>query len=245
MKLKRSAYRILASISLAIVICTGQGCMNDLLNQVANEMQAGQGLSQTDIIAGLKQALEVGTGNAVGLTGKLNGYYGNPQIKIPLPESFREVENLLHMAGLDRYVKDFEKSMNRAAEKAAPEAKALFFKAIRQMTFDDAKRILHGQENEATLYFKEKTYAPLSQRFEPLVHEAMNEVGVTRYYQEIEKKVRYLPVGDALKFDLDQYVTTKALDGLFMVLAEEEAKIRKDPAARVTELLRKVFGSLQ
>lgn len=231
--------------ALTLAVCACQGSMNDIFNQVAKEMQSSQGLSQSEIVAGLKQALEVGTGNAVNLTGKLNGYYSNPQIKIPLPESYREVENLLRLAGLERYVTDFERSMNRAAEKAAPEAKALFFQAIKQMSFDDAKRILYGKENEATLYFKEKTYAPLTQRFEPLVHEAMNDVGVTRYYQTIENKVRNLPVGNALKFDLDQYVTTRALDGLFLVLAQEEAKIREDPAARVTELLRRVFGATQ
>lgn len=234
---------LIMATALTLAVCACQGSMNDIINQVAQEMQSSQGLSQSEIIAGLKQALEVGTGNAVNLTGKLNGYYSNPQIKIPLPEGYQEVENLLRLAGLERYVTQFELSMNRAAEKAAPEAKALFFQAIKQMSFDDAKRILYGKENEATLYFKEKTYAPLTQRFEPLVHEAMNDVGVTRYYQNIESKVRNLPVGDALKFDLDQYVTTRALDGLFLVLAQEEAKIREDPAARVTELLRRVFGT--
>ena len=111
------------------------------------------------------------------------------------------------------------------------------------MTFADAKQILHGRENEATLYFKRKTYEPLAQRFQPLVHRAMAEVGVTRSYQEVARAVRSLPVGGLADVDLDHYVTGKALDGLFFMLAQEERKIRQNPAARVTDLLQKVFGS--
>jgi len=134
----------------------------------------------------------------------------------------------------------FELSMNRAAERAAPEAKALFVETIKQMTFADARQILNGRENEATLYFKDKTYQSLSQRFKPLVHTAMSEVGVTHYYQRMTAGLSGLAVGDSL--DLDRYVTGKALDGLFVMLAQEEAKIRNDPAARVTDLLKHVFG---
>ncbi|MDA8139162.1 MAG: DUF4197 domain-containing protein [Desulfobacteraceae bacterium] len=132
---------------------------------------------------------------------------------------------------------------NAEAQSPQRSAEELFFNAISQMTFADAKQILNGRENEATLYFKSKTYQPLEQRFKPLVHGAMAEVGVTRYYQNIDQKLRALPMGRSLAFDLDQYVTAKALDGLFLVLAQEEAKIRKDPAARVTELLQRVFAS--
>jgi hypothetical protein len=218
--------------------------VNDVLSRVAKELQTSQGLEMNDIVAGLKEALQVGTRNTVDLTSKVNGYYRNPKIKIPLPEEIREVKDLLRMAGLGDHVTAFEKSMNRAAERAAPEAKALFVGAIRQMTFSDARKILEGRDNEATLYFKGKTYDPLSRRFQPLVHSAMDEVGVTRYYQEIENKIRLLPVKGLLDFNLDQYVTERALDGLFYMLAREEAKIRKDPAARVTGLLKKVFGSV-
>ncbi len=219
-----------------------QGSMDDVLNQVARELQSDQGLRYSDIVAGLKEALEVGTGNAVSFTSKLNGYYKNPQIKIPLPEEVRKYEEILKMAGFGSQLTAFEKSMNRAAEKAAPEAKALFFGAIKQMTFTDAKKILEGRENEATLFFKDKTYLPLTNKFKPLVHGAMAEVGVTHAYQKLEDKIDALPVGGLFNFDLDTYVTEKALDGLFHVLAQEEAKIRQDPAARVTELLKKVFG---
>lgn len=238
--------RVGACIVVALLLSMGTvACregVDGVLSRVANELQTGQGLGQSDIIAGLKEALQVGTRNTVDLTSKVNGYYRNPRIRIPLPEEVQEVKDLLRMAGLGDQVTDFEKSMNRAAERAAPEAKTLFMGAIRQMTFADAKKILKGRDNEATLYFRDKTYEPLTRRFEPLVHSAMDEVGVTRYYQNIERGVDLLPVKGLLDFNLDQYVTEKALDGLFYMLAQEEAKIRNDPAARVTDLLKKVFG---
>ncbi|WP_054031855.1 DUF4197 domain-containing protein [Desulfatitalea tepidiphila] len=243
MSRRKAAYCAVVSLLLAMTVFACQGGMDGVLGQVARELQASQGLGQSDIVAGLKEALRVGTENAVDVTSKLNGYYSNPEIKIPLPENVRKVENVLRMAGLGQQVTSFEQSMNRAAERAAPEAKALFVGAIKQMTFADAKKILNGRENEATLFFKDKTYHALGQRFQPLVHDAMAEVGVTRYYQTLEDKIRVLPVKGLMDVDLDQYVTDKALDGLFVMLAQEEAKIRTDPAARVTDILKKVFGS--
>jgi hypothetical protein len=136
----------------------------------------------------------------------------------------------------------FEMSMNRAAEKAAPEAKSIFWDAIKQMNFSDARKILEGQDNEATLYFKEKTHGRLSEVFEPIVHNAMSQVGVTRKYQELDEKVRSVPFASILQFDLDAYVKDGALEGLFFMLSEEERKIRQDPAARVTDLLKETFG---
>lgn len=218
---------------------SGGGGLNDLLGGLS----AARPLSEGEIVAGLKEALKVGTGNAVQLTSRLDGYYRNPQIRILLPENVRKAENLLRMAGLGGQVDAFEQSMNRAAERAAPEAKALFVDTIGRMTFADARRILKGRESEATLFFKEQTYQPLAQRFKPLVHNAMSEVGVTRYYQTLHNKIRNIPMADSMTPDLDQYVTQGALDGLFFMLAQEEARIRRDPAARVTELLKRVFGS--
>lgn len=241
--IRTKAMTLVIGCMAVLTVWACQGSMDDVLNQVAKELQSNQGLRQSDIVAGLKEALKVGTTNAVSFTSKLNGFYTNPEIKIPLPKEVRKYEEILRMAGFGSQITAFEKSMNRAAEKAAPEAKALFIGAIKQMTFTDAKRILNGRDDEATLFFKDKTYAPLSRRFKPLVHGAMAEVGVTRSYQKIEDKIDALPVAGLLDFDLDTYVTDKALDGLFYMLAQEEAKIRSDPAARVTELLRKVFGS--
>ena len=201
------------------------------------------GLSEDEIARGLKEALQVGTAKAVELVSQVNGYYGNPQIKIPLPSSVQKVEKLLRAGGYGPKIDEFELSMNRAAEKAAPEAKALFVDTIKKMTISDAQKILKGQENEATLYFKEKTWDHLQEIFQPKVHDAMSQVGTTRSYQDLEQKVHAIPFADKLNLDLDQYVTGKGLDGLFYMLAQEEKKIRQDPAARVTDLLKKVFGS--
>ena len=220
-----------------------QAGLGDILKDASEIFTSGDGLSQSDIINGLKEALHIGTENAVSVTSKVDGYYKNPRIKIPLPESVKKVERVLRVAGYGEEVDGFVLSMNRAAESAAPEAKSLFWDSIKQMTFSDAKKILDGRENEATLYFKDKTWDRLQGIFKPIVHNAMAGVGVTKSYQDLETKVRSIPFADRISsFDLDQYVTDKALDGLFLILADEEAKIRKDPAARVTDLLKKVFG---
>lgn len=141
------------------------------------------------MIDGLKEALQIGTGNAVETVSQMGGYHENPEIKIPLPDAIQRVEKLVRAAGYGAQVDAFEMSMNRAAEKAAPEAKSIFWDAIKQMNFSDARKILEGQDNEATLYFKEKTYGRLSEVFEPIVHNAMSQVGVTRKYQELDEKV--------------------------------------------------------
>lgn len=205
-------------------------------------LEGSEGLSNSDIIKGLKEALTIGTGNAVTYVAKTNGYYKNGNIKIPLPENVKKVEKVLRTVGFGQQVDEFELSMNRAAEKAAPKAKSIFWNAIKGIRFADAKKILNGRDNEATLYFKDRTSNELSNIFRPIVHNAMSAVGVTRSYQTLENKVNSIPFAkDMVSFDLDQYVTQKALDGLFYMLAEEERKIREDPAARVTEILRKVF----
>jgi hypothetical protein len=133
--------------------------------------------------------------------------------------------------------------MNRAAERAAPEAKPIFWDAIKQMSFADARQILDGPDDAATRYFQDKTSSRLQKIFKPITRKAMSEVGVTRYYQSLDAKIRTIPFADQMSFDLDQYVTHQALSGLFVMLAEEEKKIRRDPAARVTDLLKKVFAS--
>lgn len=213
----------------------------DLLKSIRETLRGGE-LSEGTIIQGLKEALRIGTGNAVEMVSQVDGYFENPQIRIPLPESVQNVEKILRAVGFGPKVDAFELSMNRAAERAAPEAKSLFLEAIRQMTFSDAKKILQGQDDEATRYFEGKTRGRLHELFKPVVHTAMSEVGVTRSYQELEAKVRSIPFAESLSFDLDEYVTNKGLDGLFSMVAEEERKIRQDPAARVTDLLQEVFG---
>ena len=201
------------------------------------------GLSNDEITAGLKEALQVGTEKAVGLVSQPDGFYQNPAIKIPLPESVQKVEKLLRTAGYGEKVDAFELSMNRAAERAAPEAKSIFWDAISDMNFDDAQKILNGRDNEATLYFQDKTSTRLQEAFKPIVKDAMGEVGVTRSYQDLNTQITSLPFGKSASFDLDQYVTDGALKGLFKMLAEQEKQIRTQPAARVTDLLQKVFAA--
>lgn len=214
----------------------------NVLKNIQKVLQRGKALSQEDIIQGLREALEIGAANAVKTVSAIDGYYKNPKIKIPLPENIQKVKKLLTKTGLVSQVRDFELSMNRAAERAAPQAKTIFWDAIKQIRFSDAKRILNGADNEATLYFKDKTFNQLEKTFRPITGKAMTEVGVTRHYQKLNDRMRNIPFLDSLSFDLDQYVTEKALDGLFLILAEEEKKIRQDPAARVTDILQKVFG---
>jgi hypothetical protein len=219
--------------------------IGDVLKGLQKGVGGGSGASETEIVNGLKEALQIGTGNAVQIVSKTDGYYKNPKIRIPLPDAVQKTEKILRVAGYGSKVDEFELSMNRAAERAAPEAKTLFMDSIKQMTFTDAKKILNGREDEATLYFKDKTSPRLREVSKPIVRQAMGEVGVTKSYQDLEQSARSVPFAGAFSFDLDQYVTDKALDGLFLMVAEEEKKIRQDPVARTTDLLKKVFGSKQ
>ena len=244
MKIYRYLSALLPTIIVIFYVHFGYSAgLSDLLKSAQETMGSQGGLSNDEIVQGLKEALQVGTEKAVALVSKPDGYYQNPDIKIPLPESVQKAEKLLRATGYGEKVDNFELSMNRAAERAAPEAQSIFGDAIKQMTFDDAKKILNGRDNEATLYFEDKTSARLQEAFKPIVKDAMGEVGVTRTFQDLNAKAESMPFGKSLSFDLDQYVTDGALKGLFKMLAEEEKKIRTQPAARVTDLLQKVFAS--
>ena len=192
--------------------------------------------------AALKQALQVGTENAVRLTGKTDGYFTNKAIKILMPDRLRTVERGLRTAGYGPEVDKLVLSMNRAAERAAPTAKKFFWDAIGEMTIDDAQRILNGTPTAATDYFKGKTSPSLRIAFRPIVEKAMNEVGTVRQYNELLGQAKALPFLKTEDYELDRYVVGKALDGLYYVVGEEERKIRSDPSARVTDLLKDVFG---
>lgn len=198
-------------------------------------------LSDERVAAGLREALQVGTGNAVQLTGGLDGYFRNDAIKILIPAQLRTIEKALRRVGQGRQVDDFVLSMNRAAERAAPLARDIFWNAIKQLTFDDARRILSGGDSAATEYFRGKTSDELTATFRPVVAQSMNEVGATRQYGDLARRARSVPFVHIQTMDIDAYVVAKALDGLFHVLSEEERKIRTDPAARVTSLLKEVF----
>ena len=214
------------------------------LDELLRGLGIGQpkGLSEAKIGSGLKEALKIGTGNAVNLTGRLDGYFMNEAIKILMPEKLKTMEKGLRAIGYGPKVDEFILSMNRAAERAAPGAKKIFWDAIGEMTFDDARKILAGSNTAATEYFKAKTTDKLTVAFKPIVNQATNEVGVTRQYKELVGKFQTIPFMKSESFDLDQYVVTKGLDGLFYMVGEEEKKIRTNPAARVTDLLKEVFG---
>jgi hypothetical protein len=201
-----------------------------------------KGLSDAKIGEGLKEALKIGTENTVTLTGKSDGFFLNQAIKILMPEKLRTLEKGLRAVGYGPQVDEFVLSMNRSAEKAAPFAKEIFWNTIGEMTFEDVRKIFSGHETAATDYFKGKTSDKLTAIFKPIVDKAMNEVGVTRQYKDLVGRYESIPFVKKETFDIDQYVVTKALNGLFHVLGEEEKKIRTNPAARVTDLLKEVFG---
>lgn len=202
----------------------------------------GGPLDETKISAGLKEALQVGTGHAVSLTGRMDGYFHNQAIKILMPEQMQSFEKGLRTFGFGPEIDDFVMSMNRAAERAAPQAKQIFWGTIREMTFADAKQILNGSPTAATDYFKGKTTDKLTAAFRPEVEKAMNDVGVTRQYKELVGHFKAIPFAKSELIDIDRYVVRKSLDGLFIILAEEERKIRTNPAAGGTDLLKEVFA---
>jgi len=202
----------------------------------------GSGLSDAKIGSGLKEALQIGTENAVSLTGKTDGYFMNQVIKILMPEKLKTFEKGLRAVGYGPQIDEFVLSMNRSAEKAAPFAKQIFWDAIGEMTFDDVRKILSGNDTAATDYFKGKTTNKLTDTFKPIVSNSMNEVGVTRQYKELVGRYESIPFVKKESFDLDQYVVSKALGGLFYMVGEEEKKIRTNPTARTTDLLKEVFG---
>src|SRR5258706_5643152 len=199
-------------------------------------------LSDSKVASGLKEALQVGAENAVKLTGKTDGYFGNQAIKILLPENLQPLEKGLGAMGYQSKIDAFVLSMNRAAEAAAPSAKKIFGDAILAMSFDDARRILSGNDMAATDYFKSKTADQLVVAFRPFVDKTMNENGVTQQYESLTGELKSIPFVKKEDLDINKYVVNKALDGLFYMLAEEERKIRKNPAARTTDLLKEVFG---
>jgi len=216
------------------------GMLDDAMKRIGGSSKGGPDESTT--ASGLKEALSIGTEDAVKNVSRVNGYFGNQAIKILMPSKIQKVADVLKRVGYEKEVDDFVLSMNRAAEKAAPKALSFFVDAIKEMTFEDARKILGGGDTAATEFFKQKTHDKLYGAFKPVVSSSMNEVGVTRSYKEMMGKYESIPFMDKQSIDLDHYVTNKALDGLYYMVGQEEKKIRTDPAARVTDLLKTVFG---
>jgi RNA binding exosome subunit len=239
--MKRISYLVILFL-LAFLSSLPAAQVDDVLKGA--KITANQGSSdKTNVASGLKEALTIGTGNAVTSVSKVDGYFGNKMIKILMPEKIQTVANALGKLGYQKQVDDFVLSMNRAAEKAAPKAKEVFIDAIKQMTIEDAKKILNGGNTAATDYFKSKTSKKIFESFQPIISSSMNEVGVTRSYNEMMGKyTSSVPFAKKETLDLNAYVTNKASDGLFYMVGQEEKKIRTDPSARVTDLLKNVFG---
>lgn len=224
------------------VWCRGYSAPMDWLKGVLNKSSSTR-LSDTKIGAGLKEALKVGIENTIKLLGKNDGYFANQAVKVLLPEGIRKMEPALRTLGLGPKLDEFTLSMNRAAERAAPQAADIFSSAITDMSFEDVQKIFQGGNSAATEYLKAKTSQKLLAKFAPVVRKAMNEYAVTKKFEEILGQAQTLPlVGTYSKgIDIHNYVSSKALDGLFKVLAQQEANIRTDPAARATSLLKEVF----
>jgi hypothetical protein len=219
------------------------GFLDNLLNDFSTKPTSGKGLNDSTIISGLKEALTISTEKAVGFVSKEDGFYKNPKIKISVPKKLQTIAELMKKFGYEESINNFELSMNRAVEKAAPKATSIFMNAIKQMSFEDAGKILKGGDTAATQYFSQKTTDVLYGLFKPVVTESMDKVGVAKSYKDMKTKYTSLaPFTKTDSLDLDDYVTRKGLDGLFYMMAEEEKKIRNNPVERTTELLKTVFG---
>lgn len=236
--IKRCLFILIAFVFSAYL--THAGLIDDIKKGVGGASNAGT--DDSTIAAGLKEALSTGTENAVNTVSQADGYFGNHMIKILMPEKIRMVADVLSKLGYQKEVDDFVLSMNRAAEKAAPKAAAFFGDAIREMTFDDARKILNGGDTSATEFFKTKTHDKLYDAFKPIISSSMDDVGAARSYKDMMSKYETVPFVNKTSMDLDHYVTNKSLDGLFYMVGQEEKKIRTDPVARVTDLLKTVFG---
>ena len=200
-------------------------------------------LSEAEMSSGIKEALKQAVTAAIANLGQENGYLGNDLVKIAMPERLVQAESLLRKLGQDKLVDEFVESMNRAAEKAVPKTTGILGNAVTSMSLEEAAQILQGEDDAATQYFENKTREALFSEIKPVVEEATSTAMVTSYYKAMMGKVGgSLPMLQSYSPDLDQYVTDKALDGLFVIMAQEEKKIRENPAARTTDLLKKVFG---
>jgi hypothetical protein len=220
--------------------------LDDLLKTVpsvpgSSGKGSGSGSSKTDI-AGIKEALALGAESAVNSLSKTNGYFGDPAVKILMPSSIQKVADVARLAGYERQVDEFVLSMNRAAEAAVPLAAKIFGDAIRAMSLDDVRGILTGGDTAATQYFKRTSQDKLYAAFKPVVSAKVGEVGATRAYKDMMGQYSKVPLVKTQSLDLDDYVTRKALDGVFYRVGQEEKRIRTDPAARTTDLLKSVFG---
>lgn len=219
--------------SLLLFFCT--------INAHAINLKA---LSNRDVVAGLKEALNKGSANAVATLAKTDGFFGNDKVKIPLPESMQRLDRTLRNFGMGKYADELVLTMNRAAEAAVPEARTLLLSAVKEMSVQDAKGILGGSDTSATDYFRGKTSVKLAAKFLPIVQQATAKVGVAQKYNQLAGHAARFGLLDEGQVNLESYITQQALNGLFVMIAEEEKAIRANPLEQGSKLLSKVFGSL-
>jgi hypothetical protein len=229
---------------LGIALCALSTIATAQFGDIAKDLGLGRqsNLSSSKLASGLKEALRVGADKTVNITGRTDGYFASQAIKILLPKNLHPLETGLRAMGYGPKVDSFVLSMNRAAEAAAPAARKIFGDAIMAMTFDDARKIYSGGDTAATEYFKNKTAEQLTEAFRPEVEKTMNANGVTQQYNALVGQYKSIPFAKSQDLDINKYVVSKALDGLFYTLGEQEKEIRKNPAARTTSLLKEVFG---
>ena len=232
---------------LVLVICIFfiSGCSSTQINQTLGEvnkaLELEQPLTTAEVGEGLKEALIKGISNGSDIASKVDGYFKNPEIKIPFPPEVKKVEEKLRQLGLNNEVDRFILTLNRGAEEAAKEAKPIFITAIKSMTIQDAWGILRGEPDAATQYLKRTTSQQLREKFKPVIQNALDKVNATKYYGDIVNTYNQIPFVQDVNPDLNEYATEKAMEGLFTLIAKEEKNIREDPLARTTELLRRVF----
>lgn len=202
-------------------------------------------VSNTDASNGLKEALIQGAGKAVGKLGAVDGFLGNPQVKIPLPDSLKKAEKTMRMFGMGKQADELILKMNRAAEAAVPEAKALLISSVKQMSVADAKAILTGGEDSATQYFKKTTSAPMAEKFLPIVKKATEDVALAQQYNKFAQTGMKYGLVKKEQANIEEYVTQKTLDGVYLMMAAEEKAIRQNPMGQASSLLKKVFGALR
>ena len=237
----------LAPILFFACSSSGQINFNKALNDAKkdlNQVKTGdKPLSNDEVVSGLREALNVGTNNSTASASKADGFYKNPMIFIPFPPEAEKIKNTVENLGMKKQVADFEMSMNRAAEEAAKTAAPVFLDAIKGMSVEDGFTILKGANNAATDYLKNKTSTELTAKFTPIIKNAIQKVQVTKYWNPLVTKYNKIPGVQKQNPDIEKYVTERALEGLFKLIAEEEKKIRTDPMARVSDILKRVFGA--
>ena len=238
---KKTILIILLVITGSMIACTSTQ-LSTAMKSAGDILGSTDGLSSEEVVAGLKEALVQGAKISTDITSQTDGYFKNPAIRSPFPPEIEKIETNLRKVGLNKPVDDFILSINRAAEKAAIEAKPLFINAITNMTIEDAWGILKGDSHAATTYLRNATETDLHKKFEPIIDDALNSVNATKYYEDMSTQYNRLPFVTKVETDLTVYVSDKAMDGLFLMLAKEEEKIREDPLARTTDLLKRVFS---